>query len=355
MDASHKAQANAASALGPKANHETAAREEDARQQRQPSHIAGGEEDEGELGGVPGLPVELQQYLVTLLVGHPGALFAASLTCRLWNLLTLGAPSPSHFSSIRASLAGVDKCMRRMCAGWSGAVGGLTEDVVWRKYALDKWDMLPPPRQQALDDGGQEEQMANTSHNATDWLLLALRRWRPIESVQPQEQHGMFTTSSSTKWRELVRAAHRDLVGVPLATYQGACSLCSSRGERDAVKSVPDSQRAGWWPPAASVYSRHGLKRPLEQWLDALPVMSPTESNAVFSFTRNSKGYHVRDLVLEAIDHRAPPGVLPLLLAHEPTLAPWVCGSSENKIGLVRTTTTTLYIARPPARHTCIS
>jgi hypothetical protein len=111
-----------------------------------------------------------------------------------------------------------------------GAMGCLAEDVVWRKYALDKWDMLPPPRQQALDGGqeeDEEEQRANASHNATDWLLLALRRWRPTEPVQPQEHHsdvGKAATSSSTKWRELVRAAHRDLAGVPPATPQGACS-----------------------------------------------------------------------------------------------------------------------------------
>jgi len=41
-------------------------------------------------GGLEGLPVEIQQFIITLLVGHKGALFAAGLTCRLWHLLTLG-------------------------------------------------------------------------------------------------------------------------------------------------------------------------------------------------------------------------------------------------------------------------
>jgi hypothetical protein len=84
------------------------------------------------------------------------------------------------------------------------------------------------------------------------------------------------------------------------------------------------------------VYIRHGLKRPLEQWLDAMPDITLGTTDSTFGVT-HPKGYHVRDLVLEAINHRAPPGVLSVLLAHKPNLSAYVIGSGEYQIGLVRT------------------
>ncbi|ELR25327.1 ankyrin repeat-containing protein [Acanthamoeba castellanii str. Neff] len=94
-------------------------------------------------GGLEGLPVEIQQFIITLLVGHKGALFAAGLTCRLWHLLTL-------------------------------------EDMVWRKYAVEEWGALLPHHHHSPHEQQRQD---------NDWLMMAFRRWRNPEAAKDAKEH----------------------------------------------------------------------------------------------------------------------------------------------------------------------
>jgi hypothetical protein len=91
------------------------------------------EEAPVECGGLAGVPVELQQLIVFELLRHKGALYSASLTCRLWHHLGCLGPDPSP-SSLMATYTDAHNDLS-LCRGTGvaavrhRAVAGLT--VYW--------------------------------------------------------------------------------------------------------------------------------------------------------------------------------------------------------------------------------